>query len=108
VRRTGATSPSVISALSAGAHPFEFGRDTPRRRDGIGEVDAGEPLHGAVQRDIGVKGSARLTMREDPLPRSEREHGAAADRLGRVRMPRVCITEVGLDERGADIFGLDV
>jgi hypothetical protein len=77
---------------------LEFGRDPPRRRDGIGEVDAGEPLGRAVQGDIGVKNGARLTVREDPLPRSERKHGAGANRLGRLRMTRVGVMQEGLDK----------
>jgi hypothetical protein len=105
----GRCDPPVGDQRSERRRPsLEFGRDPPGRRVGIGEVDAGEPLHGAVQRDISVKDGVRLTVREDPLSRSERKQGAAADRLGRLRMPRVRVMQISLNERRADIFGLGV
>ena len=76
-------SPSVISAVSVRRPALELGRDPRLRRDRVGEVDAGEPLGRAVQRDIGVQDAARLAVGEDPLSRREGEQGAAADRLGR-------------------------
>ena len=53
--------------------PVELGRDPSSRGGGVGEVDAGDPLGGAVQRDVRVKDVPRLAVREDPLSRGERK-----------------------------------
>jgi hypothetical protein len=75
MRGTGAVSPSVISAVSAGA---ELGRDPGGRGGGVGEVDVGDPLGRAVQLDVRVQDVPRLAMGDDPLPRGERVHRADA------------------------------
>ena len=85
--------------------PVELGRDPGGRGGGVGEVDAGDPLGRAVQLDVGVQDAPRLAVGDDPLPRGEREHRAAADRRGRRRVPLVGVVQVGLDERGADVLG---
>ena len=51
----------------------------------VAEVDAGDPLGGAVQLDIGVNNAPRLTMRDDALARRQREHGTPADRVAAFR-----------------------
>ena len=85
--------------------PVELGRDPGRRGGGVGEVDAGDPLGGAVQLDVGVQDAAGLAVRDDPLARGERVHRAAADRFGGRRVPFVDVVQVGLDERRADVLG---
>jgi hypothetical protein len=98
----------VISALSAGAHPSNSAAIRPVASTALAKSMPANHSHGAVQRDIGVKDSVRLTVREDPLPRSERKHRAAADRRGRLRMPSVGVMQISLDKRRADILGLGV
>ena len=46
----------------------ELGRDAGCRGGGVGEVDASEPLGGAVQLDVRVKDAPRLTVRDDAFP----------------------------------------
>jgi hypothetical protein len=88
--------------------PLELGRDARRRGGGVGEVDARDPLGGAVQRDMGVKHAPRLAAREDALSGRLREQRARADRRGGCGMPRVGVVPMGLDERGADVPRLGV
>ncbi len=79
--------------------------DPGRCRAGVGEVDGVDPLPFPGQLDVGVQDPAGLPVGGDPLSGSEREQGAAADRLGARGMALVAVEKIGLDEDGAGVLG---
>ena len=87
----------------------ELRGDPSRRRGGVGEVDAGEPLLRLGQRDVGVQDAAGSRGGPTiPLPGASANMRPAADRLRAGGVARVGVEQVGLDERGADVLGLGV
>ena len=86
----------------------ELGRDPRCRSGGVGEIDTGKPLRRTVQLNVGVHDVSRLSMRGDRFSWCGRVHRPVPDGFGCSRMLLVDVVEVGLDERGADVFRLRI